>query len=153
MEAVRPVLDRTRLFALFCVVSCSGGSAGEDPYWAARTVCREAINGYREKRGLAPLYHWKAGDTCADGQMRRDAQLGQAHGSFGRCREATQNECPGWSASSSVEANVVACLEMMLAEGPGGGHYENMMSAGAAVVSCGFYKTPEGALWMVQNFR
>lgn len=38
-------------------------------------------------------------------------------------------------------------------EGPGGGHYENMKSATATKVWCGFYTTPSGDVWSIQDFR
>jgi hypothetical protein len=38
-------------------------------------------------------------------------------------------------------------------EGPGGGHYENMKSTDSTRVACGFYITPGGDVWSVQNFQ
>jgi hypothetical protein len=40
---------------------------------------------------------------------------------------------------------------MMWAEGPGGGHYDNMVGD-ATHTACGVYTTPEGKVWMIQDF-
>jgi hypothetical protein len=40
----------------------------------------------------------------------------------------------------------------MWAEGPGGGHYENMRSTRFTSVACGFGQPTNGG-WAVQNFR
>jgi hypothetical protein len=41
----------------------------------------------------------------------------------------------------------------MWAEGPGGGHYDNMSSDKYQYVACGFYQTANGSWWSVQDFR
>ena len=46
----------------------------------------------------------------------------------------------------------------MWAEGPGAdfqahGHYINMSSTKYSKVACGFYKTPGGSVWAIQNFQ
>ena len=45
------------------------------------------------------------------------------------------------------------CLKAMFDEGPGGGHYEAVMSKQYTQVSCGFGTSPSGPIWSVQNFR
>lgn len=44
----------------------------------------------------------------------------------------------------------------MFDEGPGAGsahgHYNNMMNSKYASVSCGFYVTADGSIWLVQDF-
>jgi hypothetical protein len=47
---------------------------------------------------------------------------------------------------------------MMWDEGPGEpfsahGHYINMSNTRYSEVACGFYETPDGKLWSVQNFQ
>jgi hypothetical protein len=61
---------------------------------------------------------------------------------------AAQNECPGYG---SVASTLGGCIDAMWAEGPGGGHYDNMVS-GSDFMACGFYTTPAGKVWMVQDF-
>jgi hypothetical protein len=39
----------------------------------------------------------------------------------------------------------------MWAEGPGGGLYEAMVG-GSTDIACGFYTTPAGKVWMIQDY-
>lgn len=41
----------------------------------------------------------------------------------------------------------------MFAEGPGGGHYENMLSSGVSKVGCGFHYSAERGMWLIQDFK
>ena len=45
------------------------------------------------------------------------------------------------------------CLKAMWAEGPGGGHYDNMSNPSSTVVACGYFVLGDGSVWAVQNFR
>ena len=65
-----------------------------------------------------------------------------------------QNECPGWG---SVEQTVSGCLQQMWDEGPGEdfqmhGLYLNITNPSHTRVACGFFTTPGGDVWAVQNF-
>ena len=69
------------------------------------------------------------------------------------CNGFGQNECLGQG-----PGGIEGCLDMMWAEGPGTdfsthGHYINMTSTKYTKVACGFYTTPKGSIWSVQNFR
>lgn len=93
---------------------------------------------------------------CASDQCKSDSMSGQAHGAFGQCGEWAQNECPGWP--GPPESMIVNCLQMMWDEGPGQdfqkhGHYINMSSMQYTEVACGFYETPNGSFWAIQNFH
>jgi len=50
-----------------------------------------------------------------------------------------------------VQDTLTKCLDAMWAEGPGGGHYDNMVGSSTHTV-CGFYTTPAGKVWMVEDF-
>jgi hypothetical protein len=53
-----------------------------------------------------------------------------------------ENECPHWdlsSANGDLKMLVAACLAAFYSEGPGGGHYENMMGA-YHTLGCGIYQ-------------
>lgn len=113
--------------------------------------CYEIINKYRATKGLPALARWTNNESCSDGQSRSDSQSGAAHGAFGSCNEMAQNECPGYP--SSAEQNLPECLADMFAEGPGGGHYENMTSTEYTMVSCGVFEVGDGTFWSVQDFR
>lgn len=114
-------------------------------------LCVDEINRYRATLGLRPLERAPDREGCADGQIRDDAESGKWHGSFGKCGEAMQNEC--MQSPGPKNEFIKGCLHGMWNEGPGGGHYENMKSAGATKVWCGFYTKPNGDLWSVQDFR
>jgi len=119
-------------------------------------LCVDTINGYRATLNLAPVGRWTSAEACVDDQCRQDSLSGQAHGAFGQCEERAQNECPGWPGDQAQ--SLVRCLEMMWAEGPGEdfqahGHYITMSNPDYTDVACGFYTTPSGDMWAIQNFR
>lgn len=152
------------LIFFLALAGCSSSSDGatgapideSDPFGAARVHCVDTINGYRATLGLPPYTLWSEEGTCADGQSKSDSESGKAHGAFGACTEMAQNECPGWP--GPPEALLDGCLKAMWSEGPGTdfgshGHYINMSSKSYTKVSCGFYQTPSGKWWSVQDFR
>jgi hypothetical protein len=161
-------VQRIAALAMLCVVgslaACgsggaeSGSGSGPGQYAWARQACVDGINQYRATLGLKPYARWTSAESCADGQARSDSQSGTAHGAFTSgttCGAFAQNECPNWSSVGSI---VTHCLQQMWYEGPGSGseahaHYINMSSMKYSSVACGFYVTPQGAVWGVQNFR
>ena len=129
------------------------GAPGLDGW---RVTCVDEINRYRATLSLPPYAGWTSAGTCADGQSKSDSESGKAHGTFGKCGESAQNECPGWP--GPPDSMIKGCLKMMWAEGPGEpfsahGHYINMSSTSYKSVACGFYQTPSGSWWSVQDFR
>jgi hypothetical protein len=138
--------------------SASGGTGSgntNDMYADARTRCVDRINELRASKGKGPIPRLASAESCADGQAKSDSESGKAHGAFNDCADQVkhwsgiaQNECPGYK---SVEATLTSCIDMMWAEGPGGGHYDNMMG-GSTHMACGFYTTPDGKVWQVQDY-
>ncbi|MBX3220402.1 MAG: hypothetical protein KF795_07790 [Labilithrix sp.] len=125
------------------VVTGTGESANE--------LCWSTINEYRKRAGL-PLYErWTEAEACSDGEAKSDAETNRPHGAFPRCGELAQNECPG--TPGPPEEGIPGCLAMMWAEGPGGGHHDNMASTQYTKAACGVFVTSRGAIWSVQNFR
>ncbi len=141
----------TALWVSLPLLACggSGPGIGGGPYQA----CVDHINALRATVGLGALTRWNGNEQCADAQARSDSQTGRAHGAFGTCPNLAQNECPGWRSLTGSGGIVPACLDMMWAEGPGGGHYDNMTRSGYTMVSCGFFTTVDGEVWAVQDFR
>ena len=136
--------------------SGGGGTVSDSSYPAAAEDCVRIINEYRATLGLPAYQRWAGDEECADGQAKSDSETSTPHSSFGRCGEMAQNECPGWSGSPGTM--IGSCLQMMWAEGPGSdfsahGHYINMSSTSYTKVACGFYVTPGGRVWSVQDFR
>ena len=124
-------------------------AVASDPYAAARELCVSTTNEYRASIGVAALSRWTAAEACVDGQAKTDFES-EPHTSFGSCTERAQNECSG---SGALEPLVRACLAGMWAEGPGGGHYENMVSTKRTRVACGFYPRPNGGFFVTQDFQ
>jgi hypothetical protein len=90
---------------------------------------------------------------------QEDSQSGSAHGHFSRtggCNGTAwaENEIPGWPLEwyGTVTQVIDGGLEMMMDEGPGGGHYENMLGD-YTDVGCGISVTQGGDVWSVQDFR
>lgn len=133
-----------------------GTGAGMNASPTASELCHKLINGYRESIALPPYERWTEGEDCASGQAKSDAATDSAHGAFGECMEAAQNECPGWP--GKPEDMIGGCLQMMWDEGPGQdfnqhGHYLNMSSTQFTAVACGFFITAAGDVWAIQNFK
>lgn len=131
------------------------GGSRSDPYSEQRQACVDRINAFRATLDVPPLQRWTAQERCVDGQAESDARTGEAHGKFGDCGERAQNECPGWR---SIDQTIQDCLQSMWDEGPGEpfsehGHFLNMSDPEHTQVACGFYATPNGEVWAIQNFR
>ena len=145
--------------SVLCLVACSSSSdstssAPKDN--TAEQLCVDTINKYRASINLPPYQRWIAEESCADGQAQSDSVSKKAHGAFQQCGESAQNECPGWPGPPS--SMIPQCLDLMWKEGPGAdfathGHYINMSSTKYTAVACGFYKTPKGDYWAVQDFH
>jgi hypothetical protein len=128
----------------------SGG--GTDP----AQICVDFINQKRSTLGLPPYQRWTAEESCAAGEAQADYIADEAHSAFPSCGEWAQNECPGWP--GPPEGMIEGCLQMMWDEGPGPfdqghGHYINMSSTQYTRVACGFYVTPNGSVWAIQDFQ
>jgi hypothetical protein len=136
--------------------SGNGGAGGSgDPYEQARQRCVDRVNEFRATEGKPAYERWTAIESCTDGEARKDSESGEAHGAFPECGESAQNECPGYG---SMEDVLGRCLDQMWAEGPGEnfeehGHYLNMSSTSHSRVACGFYETPDGSIWAIQNYE
>ncbi len=127
--------------------------------------CVNRINQFRtECWCLPPLERRTQAESCANQQAEYDVDNGYHAGAIdGICEPGgyAQNECPGYSSEAQV---IGTCLQMMYDEGPPPvspcedecfqeyGHFINMTSENYSRVACGFYTTPEGDVWSVQNF-
>lgn len=136
--------------------SGSGGASNPgDMYGDARIRCVDRTNALRATKGLGPIPRLASAEPCVDGQAKSDSESGKAHGAFDACLDevkgwkgVAQNECPNYG---SVEDTLTKCLDAMWAEGPGGGHYDNM-TGDSTDTACGIYTTPNGKVWLVQDF-
>jgi hypothetical protein len=125
-----------------------------DAFSLARARCVQRTNEYRARVSAPALGSRSDQLTCADNAARTDAAAKTPHSAFGQCNESAQNECPAFK--GNVDTAIDRCLKMMFDEGPGQGpahgHYTNMTNTSYRSVACGFHVTPDGALWVVQNF-
>jgi len=129
--------------------------------------CVNRVNQFRVDCWCLPaLERWAEGEACADEHAEYDAGQDEAHAGFsdGICENGGngQNECPGWGSEPQI---IEGCLQMMYDEGPppseqcngqcfqDHGHFINMTNENYSRVACGFYTTPGGDVWSVQNFR
>jgi uncharacterized protein YkwD len=126
-----------------------------DGFAAARERCLKRTNEYRATKNLPQLSLRSQSSSCADGQAQSDATSKTPHGSFTKCGELAQNECPGWNGSTDVVVD--NCIKAMFSEGPGAGpahgHHNNIMDASYTSLSCGFFVASDGSVWLVQDFH
>ena len=105
------------------------------------------------------MNRWLSGESCTDGNAEYDSNNG-VHASFYDMPCGTgaraQNECPNWPSNAHV---INGCLQAMWDEGPEdgnpdtvNGHYVSMATTTYTQVACGFFTTPSGRVWGVQNF-
>lgn len=139
----------------------AGGSSGAPApptgqYAAELQACVDAINGFRAQKGLAPLQRSTAIEAFSAKAAASDAASGRPHGYFSQTRgggvASAENEVPGWPMGGGIQKVVEDGARMMFDEGPGGGHYENIVGR-YTQVGCGIAVTPQGRVWVTQDFR
>ncbi|MFO8073990.1 MAG: CAP domain-containing protein [Polyangia bacterium] len=142
--------------ALLAAAGCDDDGGVDDP---VLVYCADLINDYRLDHGLQPLERSAELERCASDGAFEDSQSGDPHGHFietSGCQGAAdaENEIPGWPLGSyeSVESIIEAGTEMMMNEGPGGGHFENILGDHGSV-GCGYHVTEDDAVWVVQDFK
>lgn len=99
-----------------------------------RQFCVDETNRYRAMVGKASLARDSGLEIFADEGAQQDAAQKSAHAHFTHNENGTayaENEIPGWfgwtlSQYKDVHGVIQAGLATMWAEGPGGGHYDNM---------------------------
>ncbi|MDB5051367.1 MAG: hypothetical protein JWO30_4438 [Fibrobacteres bacterium] len=128
-------------------------------YAAEKKLCLDTINAYRAMVGAKAVTWSKSLEAFADQGARYDAERNVAHGHFSAYSKYAvpsdaENAIPGWPLKSykTVAAVVAEGAKMMWAEGPGGGHYENIKGSHTQV-GCGIYVTPTGAVWVIHDFK
>ncbi len=139
----------------------SSGSASSGASVDDLEHCVDVINSYRAEIG-APAYGRSSTleQFAAEG-AQSDAESGQAHGHFvstggGDGVAFAEDEAPGWPVApygGTIDGVVDASMKAMWAEGPSGGHYQNMASTQYSQAGCGFYMTSSGDLWVTTDFR
>jgi len=134
------------------VTDADAGAARGDASAAEADLqfCVDENNRYRATLGVPPLTRSAKLEQFAQVGARLDYEARTAHQHFTASKgvpgaqRSAENEIPGFSGWSlrqqkTVHAVIAAGLASMWAEGPGGGHYENMKNAALHNVGCGVF--------------
>jgi hypothetical protein len=120
--------------------------------------CVDEINRLRSTVGAAPLLRDENVEAFSNDAARVDGDAHEVHKYFretvgGNGMSRAENEIPWWSLYDwgSVRTIVKRGLAVEWAEGPGGGHYENM-TGGYTSVACGI-SIKNGEVTITQDFR
>lgn len=143
---------------LFALVACGGDDGGTSGGDAAHEVCVTETNRLRELNGKPALAHSAELEAYADEGAMVDFDS-DAHTHFittqGGGIAFAENECPqqgNWrlEPGGDMSALVVECIAAFYSEGPGGGHYDNMMSNNTKL-GCGIYQV-DTRVTIVQDY-
>lgn len=141
-----------------------GGGTGGTVADAHQQHCVDQLNMYRAQAGVAPLQFDAQLSTFSMTASMDLAATGQPHAYFqqegqsgaiwndGFCNSAAENQAPGWDASGGVDATVDSILQAMMAEGPGGGHHDNILAPSSSRVGVGLYVDAQQRLWFTNDF-
>jgi hypothetical protein len=118
--------------------------------------CVTETNRYRATLGLGALAQHGPSEEFAAAAASSDHQSGIPHAYFranasGNTAENQANRWPNAQAGGSAHEFISRALAMMWAEGPGGGHYENMRGRWG-FLGCGIASDSSSATF-VQEFR
>lgn len=141
--------------------ACSQGSTSpsDDPPGDASTsdltFCVNETNRYRAMRGRPALTRSTEIEAYAAAGAREDGQSNTPHGHFDRTRGGgvahAENELHRWERRNrSVREVMGDGIELFWSEGPGGGHYENMIGPWSQI-GCGVYINGD-EITVIQNF-
>jgi uncharacterized protein YkwD len=122
-----------------------------------------ALNMYRAQNGAPALTLDAQLSTFSTHASQALAAGGPAHGYFvsagaalwtsGFCNGAGENQAPGWPVSGGNEdATIDAMLKSMMAEGPGGGHHDNIVNPAFARLGVGLILDANQQLWLTNDF-
>lgn len=120
------------------------------------------INAARAKRGVPPVKFSRlqssGSNSCigSEGHSRHMAQTRRmSHDQFPAdiCMRSSRAsaENVGYATGDAIRA-LRAVHKLMMDEGPGGGHYDNIMNSTYNAVGLGFFYTQDRTLWVTENF-
>jgi uncharacterized protein YkwD len=118
--------------------------------------CVELVNQYRATVHRSPLARSANLEAFAAKAAANDGRAHVGHQYFRRTNgggvSRAENAIPWWPLSSyTVRQALEQGLEMMWKEGPGGGHYRNMIGRHSEI-GCGIFVN-RGEVTIVQEFR
>ena len=145
--------------ALLLATGC-GATSATSPTGASESAtanlafCVNESNRARATLALAPLVESVALESFAAAGAQADHESSLAHGHFESHVDGTafaENEQLRWSKSGAVQQLMKDGISGYLAEGPVGGHYQNLMGP-YTELGCGVY-TNGNLITIVQDFR
>lgn len=146
-------------FALGLVLTAACGTSDDDVGGSspAHSFCVSETNRYRMMVGKPALAYSAELEEYANVGAQVDFSS-SPHNHFtstsGGGIAFAENECPqqgNWRRPEGVEMSTVVgeCIQAFFDEGPGGGHYENMMGP-YSTIGCGIYED-NGRVTIVQD--
>ena len=158
------LLKMKRLALVLCLLSPACGNPtkpdASSPSSSATAsdlaACVQDINNDRARAGRGPYAESTALEAFAATGAQQDAASGTAHGHFlgvnGGGVALAENEYLREPSGSSIQTAIQIADAIFFAEGPGGGHYENLTSAAYTQAGCGIVVV-NGAITIVEDFR
>ena len=134
---------------------CGGDGTGDSGTDAAHRFCVDETNRYRTDNGRAAVTRSAELEAYADDGAAVD-HFASPHDHFSSTSGGgiafAENECPHWNLApgGDLSALVGACIAAFFSEGPGGGHYENMMG-NYGTLGCGLYVDGD-SVTIIQDF-
>jgi len=149
MTAMRCAVMLATVLAINCggsdgmVGNDGGGSGASDSH----AFCVQESNRYRTDNGRAAVTQSAQLEDFADTGAMIDYN-GAPHDHFRQTSGGgiafAENECPHWDISfggGDEKMLIAACIAAFFSEGPGGGHYENLMGSQYKTLGCGIFKS------------
>ena len=132
-----------------------GVMPGTGAYALEKAFCVDETNRYRAMVGRPPLARSAELEAFADQGAEMASASRRAHGHFiatsGGGIASAENEVPWWDGGPNDVRSVVEMgLALMWSEGPGGGHYDNIVGNHTSV-GCGIY-AGNGTVTVTQDF-
>jgi hypothetical protein len=150
------------------VSACSGATSAPSSLAGQTTTgasvadlafCVQNINSYRARVGSRTNYAESAAlETFAAAGAQADSLSDQAHGHFeaniGAGIALAENEVvnASFTTGNSVQGVIQSVNAEFFSEGPGGGHYEHLVSVTLSQVGCGIY-IGGGRITVTEDFR
>ena len=136
-----------RLLGLL-VIAAACGADGDDGDDTAHAFCVDETNRYRAMHGRPAVARSAAAEDFASSPHAHFIRTNGGGIAF------AENECPHWGLQAQgggdLHALVAACIAAFYAEGPGGGHYDNMMG-NYGTLGCGIFESGD-SVTIVQDF-
>lgn len=145
--------------ALIVVAGCGTDDLDDgdpvDP--SAHAFCVQETNRYRTDGGRPAVERSTQLEAFANEGAMID-HAGTPHDHFratsGGGIAFAENECPHWNLSAQGQGDmqqlVAACIAAFFSEGPGGGHYDNMMG-NYGTLGCGIFQSGT-SVTIIQDF-